>query len=218
MSYSHILFQSGKHLQMTFEPAKNEQEGEYSDNLRLDDDRAFEAFFNKHFLPLCSYCQYKFGFNFDLSKEIVHTGFIRLWGARQNLAVDLSPLTYLHTIIMNAGLDMLRHEKVKQKHVQFIQQTAQREISQNSFDSIDVKQLQFKIHNAIADLPDQCRLIFELSRFDGLKYAEIATRLNISEKTVETQMSRALKKLREKLLGYLPCGFILLIFMLLENS
>ena len=218
MSYSHNLFQSGKHLQMTFEPAKNEREGEYSDNLRLDDDRAFEAFFNQHFLPLCSYCQFKFGFDLDLSKEIVHTGFIRLWEARQNLAVDLPPVTYLHRIIMNAGLDMLRHEKVKQKHVQVIQKTALRESSQNSYESIDVKQLQIEIHNAIAELPDQCRLIFELSRFEGLKYAEIAARLNISGKTVETQMSRALTKLRKKLLGYLTWCIILLGFTLLGNS
>ena len=68
---------------------------------------------------------------------------------------------------------------------------------------IESMELEEKINEALASLPEKCREIFELSRFEGLKYSEIATQLDISVKTVENQMSKALKILREKLLKYL---------------
>jgi RNA polymerase sigma-70 factor (ECF subfamily) len=70
-------------------------------------------------------------------------------------------------------------------------------------DSLDLKQLRNAIDSAIAELPDQMRKIFELNRHDGLKYTEIAKHLNLSIKTVETQMSRALLKLRKKLAAFI---------------
>jgi RNA polymerase sigma-70 factor (ECF subfamily) len=70
-------------------------------------------------------------------------------------------------------------------------------------DTLDLKQLRDAIDRAIAELPEQMRKIFELNRHDGLKYTEIATRLNLSIKTVETQMSRALLKLRQKLAAFI---------------
>ena len=74
----------------------------------------------------------------------------------------------------------------------------------------DVDGAQVEVHAAIRarrdELPDRCRQIFELSRFDGLKYAEIATRLGISVKTVEVQMGKALRILRQRLKAWLPAG------------
>jgi RNA polymerase sigma-70 factor, ECF subfamily len=67
-------------------------------------------------------------------------------------------------------------------------------------------------------LPEQMRRIFEMSRFEGLKYAQIAEQLNISVKTVETQISRALGKLREKLSAYLSSIIIILILTILLNK
>ena len=84
------------------------------------------------------------------------------------------------------------------------------ESGNSAFNSIDhpldgliTKELENAIKNAIENLPEKCREIFELSRFKGLKYREIADKLNISVKTVETQMSRALESLRKKLDNYL---------------
>lgn len=195
---------------MSLHSTDNNQGGISFNDLK-NDDAAFETFFRKQYAPLCAYCQYKFGFDLDLTTEIVHTAFVKLWEARQNLGGGLSPLAWLQKTITNSSLDILRHEKVKQQHAQFVQQTTAEGNLPNSIDSIDYKQLHADIDAAIAEMPEQMQRIFILSRFGGLKYAEIAAQLNVSVKTVETQMSRALAKLRKKLAGYLTILFILLI-------
>src|SRR3954453_10282580 len=118
----------------------NNHVGTSSNDLRFNDD-GFELFFKQHFVPLCSYCQYKFGFDLDLAKEIVQTSFIKLWEVRQSLTNDMSPKAYLYTIIINSSLDVLKHEKVKQQHIQFVQKTMTEESSFNSFESINLKEL-----------------------------------------------------------------------------
>lgn len=190
-------------------PEKN-AEGASFDELRFDD-ASFEDFFKKHFLSLCAFCQFRFGLDLDMAKEVVHAGFIKLWDARKNLAPGLSPKSYLYKIITNNVLDSLKHGKIRQQYVQFIIQSTSELTPTTSFDDLSVKQLQADINGAIAELPGQMRRVFELSRFEGLKYNEIAEQLNISVKTVETQMSRALAKLREKLSAYLSCLIIALI-------
>jgi RNA polymerase sigma-70 factor, ECF subfamily len=173
------------------------------------DDVAFEILFRTNFNALCAYCQFKFGFSIDQAKEAVHSGFVKLWENRETLSADLSIKAYLHKCITNTCLDILRHEKIKHRHEQFILQKNQENSMEFSLDGPDLKYLIADIDRAITELPDQMRKIFELSRYKGLKYAEISAQLNISVKTVETQMSRALVKLRQKLSHYLP------LFMLL---
>jgi RNA polymerase sigma-70 factor (ECF subfamily) len=185
-------------------------EGPTFDELRFDD-ASFEDFFKKHFLSLCAFCQFKFGLDLDMAKEVVHMGFIKLWDARKQLDPNLSPKSYLYKIITNNVLDSLKHGKIRQQYVEFILQTIPENAPTNSFDDLSVKQLQAEINAAIAELPEQMRRVFELSRFEGLKYSEIAEQLNISVKTVETQMGRALAKLREKLSDYLSYLIIALI-------
>src|SRR5215210_4446638 len=76
-----------------------------------------ETLFKEHFKPLCAYCQYKFGFELDVAKEAVHTGFIKLWESRTTISSDLSIKAYLYKVVANISLDMLKHEKVKQQHL-----------------------------------------------------------------------------------------------------
>jgi RNA polymerase sigma-70 factor (ECF subfamily) len=202
---------------MNVNPPENKPEGASSEGGPFDD-VSFEVFFKKHFLSLCAYCQFKFGLDLDMAKEVVHSGFIKLWDARQNLAAGVSPKSYLYKIITNNILDNFKHQKIRQQYVQFIVQSVPEETGTNSFDDIDVKQLQADIDAAIAELPEQMRRIFELSRFEGLKYGEIAAQLDISVKTVETQIGRALAKLREKLSSYLSFLIIILAFNILFNK
>jgi RNA polymerase sigma-70 factor (ECF subfamily) len=169
---------------------------------KLVENAAFEELFKEYFTPLCAWCQYKFSFEADTAKEAVHSGFIKLWENRQLLTNELSPKAYLYKIVSNISLDMLRHEKVKQKHTQFVSKQGNG-IADDAFEQYYMKQLSCDIEKAVAELPDQMRKIFELSRNRGLKYAEIAVLLDISIKTVETQMGRALIKLRQKLSLYL---------------
>jgi RNA polymerase sigma-70 factor, ECF subfamily len=202
---------------MNANPPENKAEDASDDYMPLDD-VAFEAFFKKHFLSLCAYCQFKFGLDLQMAKEMVHTGFIKLWDARENLAAGVSPKSYLYKIITNNILDLIKHQKIRLQYVQFILQSVPEEIEARNFDNVDVKQLQADIDAAIAELPGQMRRIFEMSRFEGLKYGEIAARLDISVKTVETQIGRALAKLREKLSVHLPLTIIVLIFNILSSN
>lgn len=199
---------------MNATPPENIPEGASFDKLRFDD-ASFEDFFKKHFLSLCAYCQFRFGLDLDMAKEVVHTGFIKLWDARQNLAAGVSPKSYLYKIITNNVLDNLKHGKIRQQYARFVLQSAPDDAAANSFDDLDVKQLQAEINAAIAELPEQMRRVFEMSRFEGLKYGEIAGQLNISVKTVETQMGRALARLREKLSAYLSIIIVLILSILL---
>ena len=168
------------------------------------DEAAFEVLFKEHFIPLCSWCQYKFNFELEDAKDAVHSGFTKLWENRNNLSADLSVKSYLYTIVNNLSVDLLRHEKVKQRHRMFVNQPIVAISDNEAFDQLDLKRMAASIDKAISDLPEQMRRIFELSRNGGLKYAEISVQLNISLKTVETQMSRARAKLRKQLSEYLP--------------
>ena len=192
---------------------ENNQKGA-SINLPFDS-AAFEVFFKEHYPRLCVYCKFKFGFDIELAEDIINASFIKLWEARQSLAADVSPKSYLYKIVNNSSLNILKHEKVKHQYAQEVLKTTSESREQSSFDSIDLKQLRADIEAAISELPEQMRKIFELSRFEGLKYSEIASRLNISVKTVETQIGRALARLREKLSVYLSFYFIVFIFSLL---
>jgi RNA polymerase sigma-70 factor, ECF subfamily len=173
------------------------------------DETALEMLFREYFNPLCAYCQYRFHFEMDTAKEAVHTGFIKLWENRASIAANSSVKAYLTKIVTNTCLDMLKHDKVRQLHVRHVLQTTPADTCLKGYNPSELKQLTSEIDLAVNELPEQMRKIFELSRYEGLKYAEIAARLNISVKTVETQMSRALVKLRQKLSHY-----IMLIIML----
>ncbi|HMI61070.1 MAG TPA: RNA polymerase sigma-70 factor [Puia sp.] len=170
-------------------------------NATMFDDAAFKLFFKKHFKTLCGYCQYKFDFDQDQAKDIVHTGFVKLWENRQTISPELSIKAYIYEIVTNLCLDRLKNEKVRRRHIKYVLENKTESTPVNDYDSLDFKELEEMIEKAIEELPSQMRRIFELSRKEELKYAAIASQLDISVKTVETQMGRALAKLRKKLTG-----------------
>ena len=171
-------------------------------NATMFDDVAFEIFFKKHFKALCIYCQYKFSFDADTAKEIAQTAFVKLWENRRTLSPELSIQAYIYTIVTNISRDIIKLDKVKRRYIKHISENVAAVSVSDDYHSVDFKQLENVIEKAVADLPEQMRRIFELSRHRQLKYAEIAHLLGISVKTVETQMSRALVKLRKKLSSY----------------
>ncbi|CAN5402495.1 RNA polymerase sigma-70 factor [soil metagenome] len=174
----------------------------------------FELFFKENFKPLCAWCQHKFNLEPDTAKEVVHTGFIKLWENIDTLTAKPGLKSYLYQIITNTCLDMLKHEKVREKHARYISTKPTKFAYNSAFNQHDLNQLAKDIEQAMAELPEQMRKVFELSREEGLKYAEIADRLDISIKTVETQMSRALVKLRSKLGHYLSALCIAIFIFL----
>lgn len=185
---------------MTLLPESQQPDLSFHD-LRLESN--FETFFKVLYPQLCVYCKFKYNFDIHQAEDIVNTSFSRLWEARHTLNPHLSPKAYLFKIVNNQCLNILKHQKVQHQYTQSQLNTPTLLSPTDTSDPLDLKQLRDAIDTAIAELPEQMRKIFELNRHDGLKYTEIATRLNISIKTVETQMSRALLKLRQKLAGFI---------------
>jgi len=156
----------------------------------------FEDLFKTHFAALTGFSQ-TFVKDEDAAKEIVQNVFINLWDKKDQLDTKQSIKSYLYTSVRNRSLNYLRDNK------KFRSQTLDDDLSkiesEPESDSLVTEELQTKIDEAIGLLPEKCREVFELSRFEGLKYKQIAEQLNISVKTVENQISKALKILREEL-------------------
>lgn len=161
--------------------------------------REFERFFKAYYTPALHYCTTMVN-DKEVAEDIVQRLFVSIWEKRNEIEIHTSARAYLYKTVYNASLDHIKHEKVRQKH----RQQSHRIIEQSIYtDTVLEKELSRQIEDAIARLPEQCGKIFRLSRFEHLKYREIAQELNISEKTVESQMSKALKLLKEILKDYL---------------
>ncbi len=171
------------------------------------DVRAFEQVFNTHYANLCRYAQ-KYVIDLDNAREIVQDTFVKFWEIKHSLLHDTSVKSYLYKAVRNNCLDYLKHIRISNEYkedlLRKIMDSGFRSITspENCLNGLIQKELENRINDAIASLPDRCREIFELSRFKGLKYREIAGELNISIKTVETQMSRAIQSLHKKLVDY----------------
>ncbi len=197
-------------MPLTFTPTLAIESKEILGKDLKSDESAFKILFKTNFALLCSHCQIEFGLDIDSAKDIVHSGFIKLWENRQKLLDNIPVKVYLYKIISNSCVDVLRHRKVKQKHENYVLKNTSQGDYQHGLNNLEIKNLAADIDKAVAELPEQMRRVFELSRYEGLKYSEISLQLNISVKTVETQMSRALVKLRGKLSSYLTLLAILL--------
>lgn len=159
-------------------------------------EEAFNEAFDLYYSRLCFFSD-KLLHDFDLSRSVVQQVFVDLWIKRGKLQIDLLK-SYLFQSVRNASLDLLKHKKAESKYLQTLDRDEQGQYD----DHIEQAELADRINRAIQNLPKKCREIFILCRFEELKYAEIAVRLNISVKTVEMQISIALKKLRKELSEY----------------
>ena len=182
--------------------------GYFHEKLAAGDIKAFEMLYNEQYNSLCHFA-HRFVLDLDTSREIVQGVFISIWEKRTCLPVEISLKSYLYTSVRNRCLDYLKHLNVEYEYEKMKIREI-RDSGDNSFNTIDdpldgliTKELENAIKDAIESLPDKCREIFELSKYKGLKYREIAEELNISVKTVETQMSRAIFSLKKKLSSYL---------------
>jgi RNA polymerase sigma-70 factor (ECF subfamily) len=156
----------------------------------------------------------------EVAKEMVQDSFLKLWEKRNSLSEEIQILPLLYQITRNNCLNHLKHEKVREKHKTRMQKLDLNyvAISHSSAEKIITQELEDSIGKAIESLPPRCREIFELSRNEEKKYKEIAAELNISEKTVENQMLKALKIMREKLSEYLPVLIITLLHFLFSEK
>lgn len=166
----------------------------------------FETLFNDHYSRLCSYA-YNFLKEEEGSEEVVQEVFFKLWINRTDIQIQSSMESYLYRSVRNASLNLIKHISIREKYKEHNQKEI--EYAENiDKDPMNASELELKIRASIDLLPEQRRKIFLLSRYEQLKYKEIAEQLGISVKTVENQMGKALQFLRNELVDYLPLIFL----------
>ena len=165
-------------------------------DIKNGSEKAFNKAFELYYTSLCYFADHILH-DFDLSRSVVQQVFVDMWIKRDKLQV-ISLKAYLFQSTRNASLDILKHKKAETKYLSTLDKTEKEQMT----DWIEDAELADRINKAIDKLPEKCRQIFILCRFDELKYAEIAEKLEISVKTVEMQISIALKKLRKELADY----------------
>jgi RNA polymerase sigma-70 factor, ECF subfamily len=178
--------------------------------IKLDDEQAFELLFRRYYSRLCAFAN-KFLNDPEESKEIVQEVFTRLWEGRDDIDPDDSLKSYIFKITQNLSISRLRKKKVENAYVEIYKIVY---VDSHEFTALDTllgKELDLNITVSVGKLPSECRKVFELSRMEGLKYREIAEMLNISLKTVEAHMSKALRCLRADLAEHLAIIAIILI-------
>lgn len=162
-----------------------------------NDYKAFQELFHKYYSALCQQA-YMLTHSSDIAEEIVSDVFLKVWKNRESLQIKISILAYLMKATRNASIDYLRQVTRQRAYNHDIEGDFTSDYASPS-DMIIGDETQKIIERAIEALPPQCKLIFRMSRDSEMTYTEIASKLNLSIKTIETHMGRSLKFLRESL-------------------
>lgn len=176
------------------------------ESIRNSNQGVFELVFNYYYSGLVVYADQIIK-DTVISEDIVQSVFMKLWETRETIEIR-SFRSYFIQCVKNRCIDHLRSLQVKQRFDNRIPEADHLVMEEDLWTKNELSEL---IQKAIEDLAPRCREIFWMSRYENLKIAEIAEKLNISKRTVETQISKALKILRIKLVDYLSL-FILYFF------
>lgn len=172
------------------------------------DSGSYETAFKSHFKGLHGYA-FTIVKDDVIAEEMVQNVFFKLWSKREQLNIESSLKAYLFKAVYHECLNYLRQLKVKSEYQSFAMHRNHEEVHDGE-NKVVMRELEHNLRKAIEELPEQCRMIFQLSRFNELRYREIAEHLNISVKTVENQMGKALRVLRLKLVDFMPVIMIVL--------
>ncbi|HCY40931.1 MAG TPA: RNA polymerase sigma-70 factor [Prolixibacteraceae bacterium] len=179
--------------------------------LRKGQKKAYEAVYNEFFGVL-----YHLSLNYlndeKVSEEIVQDTFMKLWEIRETLNDQINIRNFLYTITKNNCLNYLRNQKISLKHqenVKYMEMQFNYEALEKLGNYIQFEELRSKIDEAISKLPAELIETFRMSRFEELSYREIAEQQNISIKTVEARISKALRILRVELKDYLTIIYLI---------
>ncbi|PKK37149.1 RNA polymerase sigma-70 factor [Siphonobacter sp. SORGH_AS_0500] len=180
---------------------------QFLEAIRTGNERTFELLFRQQYSPLC---QYGFSFlkDWDDAEEVVQAMFLAFWEKRDSLVITTSLKSYLYRAVHNRCLNRIKHLSVQAEYQSYVQADGS-DVYQSPVQELMASELDIQLQRAIERLPEQCRLIFMMSRFEELKYQEIADQLGLSIKTVENQIGKALRILRTELADYLPLLLLL---------
>ncbi|SHE34544.1 RNA polymerase sigma-70 factor, ECF subfamily [Mariniphaga anaerophila] len=174
---------------------------------------AFKNIFLDYYKPLYHLGNYYLN-DEEEAKEIVQEAFIKLWELRHELNPDSNLQNFLFTLVKNNCLNILKRRQILLKHHGRIREKEiyyqYESLSRINDDYLELTELKDKIETAIKNLPEHCRVVFELSRFEEMKNREIAEKLGITQKAVEARMTKALKILRNELKDYLPFAMVVM--------
>jgi RNA polymerase sigma-70 factor (ECF subfamily) len=170
--------------------------------IRSGNEQVFGQVFRRWYTALCTYALSFTGNDPDEAEELVQQVFLNIWEHRERFPNVVSVKAYLYRAVHNSGLNLIEKQKRKVSiddsplHVAHLRE--------EHTSGLQVQELELAIGDAVDRLPIQCRRVFELSRYEQMKYKEIADVMNISVKTVENQMGKALRILRGRLAPFLP--------------
>lgn len=167
----------------------------------------FKQIFHDYYQPLFHLSRHYLE-DEDEAKGVVQEAFIKLWNIRHELNSDSNLRNFLYTLVKNNCLNIIKRKQILLKHhekIRWMEMHYQYEsLSRVGDDYLEFNELKEKIEDAIRNLPEHCRVVFEMSRFEEMKNREIAEKLGVTQKTVEAHLTKALKILRDELKDYLP--------------
>jgi len=178
------------------------------DRLKNGNETAYELLFKEYYKVLVIFAS-KYIKDIEASKELVQELFVHIYEKRENLDINSSLKSYLFRSVHNRSINIINSKKIRDRYAEnYIKNT---DIIINTIEQeVNVSEMENALHTAINELPSRCKTIFKMNRFDGLSNNEIAEKLTLSKRTVETQISKALKILRIKLEPYMVASCIAL--------
>ena len=169
--------------------------------LNNNDDRAIELLFDRYFDYLCAVV-YRVIHDYEAARDVVQDIFLDLWKKRENINIQIALRPYLRRAAVNRGLNYIKRKRI----VANDDEDAAADIVSKAPTGqayLEKDELEGRIFAVIESLPPKCKLVFGMSRFENMSYQEIADALDISIKTVENQISKALKILRNSVQMYM---------------
>jgi RNA polymerase sigma-70 factor (ECF subfamily) len=172
----------------------------YIEKMKSGDRESFNLIFRRYYTPLTRFCV-RFVADGDQAAEIVQDLFVKLWTNRDKLVFNTSFESYMLRSVRNAAITYINKERA---HAETNERIYVDESDANDpSETLQSNNLEASYRQVLATMPEKRREVFLASRYDGLKYAEIAEKMGLSQKTVEAHMSAAIKQLREGLKAYL---------------
>ena len=178
-------------------------ERDLQERIRAGDERAFDSVFRTHYAHLVRVAESMLRES-ALAEEIAQEVMLELWRRRESLELEQTFAAYLIRSTRNRALNHIRHQRVVAREAAAA--AIEPQASRSAEEELLGVELQQAVREAIDALPEKSREVFRLSREQGLKYAEIASVLEISVKTVEKRMGQALSELRGRLAPWLAGG------------
>jgi len=169
------------------------EEKQWMAMLSRDEEQGLELIFNRYYKYLVV-TAYNYLKNDEAAKDLVQDVFFKFWEKRSTIRIDSSLRAFLRRSVVNRSIDEIRKKRIRwDEEITDINAPVDQSNIQKD---IETSELQAVINSAIESLPEKCKLVFSLSRFENMSHKEIATALDISTKTIENQITKALKVIR----------------------